>query len=447
VGESFYLLSLGCPKNSVDSEGMRQLLRQQGYTETDKPRQSDILIVNTCAFIAPAREESLAALRQLASHKRRHQLLIAAGCLPRRADIALEALVPRLDGVIGTQHWADIGTLVAELRARKRRGQRTACYSWEDARPQAGSLVAPFSRHAATGASAYIKIADGCDATCAFCTIPSIKGPQESKPPEIIVSEARQLVAQGIKEIVLIAQGTTAYGRDRGERDALPDLLEEILSAVPELTWLRVMYTYPQHITPRLIQAMADHEQVCHYLDMPLQHSHPAVLRRMRRSPDIGRVRGLVADLRDAMPDIALRTTFIVGYPGETEAEFGALLEFMREIAFDKVGVFTYSREEGTPAAKLPDQISEEIKQDRFHRAMVVQQAISEARNREQIGRTLDVLVEGQGDGLSVGRSYRDAPEIDGLVLVAGEVPVGQFVRARIVQAMEYDLVGEPVTS
>lgn len=441
--ERFYLLSLGCPKNSVDSEGMSQLLRRHGYTETAHPEEADILIVNTCGFIRPARQESVAALRELAAHKRRQQLLVAAGCLPEQGRHTLERLVPRLDGIIGTRHWTDIAAFLAALRARGGRSRSGACYAWEPAQSKADSLVATFPRRVVAGASAYIKIADGCDAACAFCTIPLIKGPQQSKPPAAIVAEARQLVAQGVREIILIAQDTTAYGRDLGMRDGLPDLIETILAAVPELTWLRLLYAYPQHITPRLIRLMAEREPICHYLDMPLQHSHPAVLRRMGRSPDMAGVRALIARLREAMPDIALRTTFIVGYPGETEAEFADLLAFLQEIAFDKVGVFPYSQEESTPAAALPDQVPEEIKQERYQRAMTLQQEISIARNREQIGRQMTVLIEGQGKGLSVGRSYRDAPEIDGLILVPGETATGEMVPVRITQALEYDLVGE----
>jgi ribosomal protein S12 methylthiotransferase len=259
------------------------------------------------------------------------------------------------------------------------------------------------------------------------------------------VTEAQQLVGRGAKEIILIAQDTTAYGGDRGERDALPTLMEAILTAAPGLQWLRLMYAYPQHVTPRLIEIMACHPRVCHYFDMPLQHGHPEVLRRMNRPHDVDEVRRLVADLREAMPDIALRTSFIVGYPGETEEEFSALLDFVAEMAFDRVGVFTYSPEAGTRAAELPSQMPTEVKEERYARLMELQQGISLARNQQAIGQVLEVLVEGQDEGLSVGRSYRDAPEIDGLVIVEGELPVGEMVPVRITGAMEYDLVGEPV--
>jgi len=443
VTRRFYILPLGCPKNVVDAEGIGQVLRARGYEQAARPENADLLIVNTCGFIASARDESIAALRDLAARKRRGQILIAAGCLPERDDVALNMLVPRLDGAIGTRHWTEIGALAEQLRAH--RGQRAPYVHWRAAHPETTSLVAPFPRVAAPGASAYIKIADGCDAPCAFCTIPSIKGPRVSKPAAQVVWEAQELVAQGVKEIILIAQDTTAYGRDLGQRDALPGLIEEILASVPALRWLRILYSYPQHITSRLVDVMAAREQVCHYLDMPLQHSHPEVLRRMRRSPDIAGVRHLIATLRQWIPDIALRTTFIVGYPGETEQEFAHLLDFMREIAFDKVGVFAYSPEAGTPAATMPGQVPDEVKEERFRRAMELQQGISLARNKAQVGRILPVLVEGQGDGLSVGRSYRDAPAIDGMVLVPGAVSPGEMISARIVQGLEYDLVGELV--
>jgi ribosomal protein S12 methylthiotransferase len=258
-----------------------------------------------------------------------------------------------------------------------------------------------------------------------------------------VTADAVELVRHGVQEIILIAQDTTAYGRDRGNRDGLPDLVEAILVAAPELRWLRLMYAYPGHISRRLIAAMAGDPRVCHYLDLPLQHAHPDVLRRMKRPADALLTRRLIADLRAALPDLALRTSLIVGYPGETEAEFQALLDFVGEIRFDRVGAFVYSPEEGTPAAALPNPVPEPVKAERRARLMSLQQGISLDSNRAQVGRTLAVLVEGQGDGLSVGRSYRDAPEIDGLVLLRDQVPIGEMVAARITGSMEYDLVGE----
>ena len=431
----YYLLSLGCCKNTVDSEGMSRLLQRAGYVPTEHPAAAGVLIVNTCGFIDIAKEESFGALRELAEAKRRGQLLIAAGCLSQRYGRQLVKQVPGLDGIIGTRRWMEITALVEALSSN---GDRPLVMIGDPPAPDIGTMP----RSVVQGASAYLKIADGCSASCSFCAIPMIKGPARSRPLEAIVGEAQQLAAQGVKEIILIAQDTTAYGRDRGQRDALPRLIEAILAAVPELPWLRLMYAYPQHITPRLIEIMAQHPQVCHYLDIPLQHAHPETLRRMNRPHGVEKVRHLIADLRQAMPDIALRTSFIVGYPGETEEEFEALLDFVEEIAFDRVGVFTYSQEEGTPAADLPGQVPDQVKEERSRRLMELQQSISLARNQQMIGCTLDVLVEGSGDGLSVGRSYRDAPEVDGLVLVKEELPLGEMVPVLITGAMEYDLIG-----
>lgn len=431
----YYLLSLGCCKNTVDSEGMSQLLQRAGYAPAEDSMAAEVLIVNTCAFIDIAKEESFAALRELVEAKTRGQLLIAAGCLSQRYGRELVKQIPGLDGIIGTRRWMEITALVEGLSSD---GKRPMVVIGESPVPAVDSM----SRSVVQGASAYLKIADGCSALCSFCAIPMIKGPSRSRPVEAIVGEARELVAQGVKEIVLIAQDTTAYGRDRGQRDALPGLIEAILKAAPELTWLRLMYSYPQHITPRLIQTMAQHPQVCHYLDIPLQHGHPETLRRMNRPHDADRVRRLIADLRQAMPGIALRTSFIVGYPGETEEEFEALLDCVEEMAFDRVGAFTYSREEGTDAAQLPHHIAQDVKEERYRRLMELQQGISLAKNRQMIGRSLDVLVEGSGDGLSTGRSYRDAPEIDGLVLVKEELPTGEMIPVLITGAMEYDLIG-----
>jgi len=433
----FHILTLGCPKNQVDSEGMAQLLTMAGHVEAESPEDADYIIVNTCGFIGTAREESLAALREMARHKQPRQMLIAAGCMAERYGIVLRRQVPELDGLVGTRRWTQIESLFDILGRRRQGGELVNLI-----REGNYSLVRSFPRSARLGVSAYLKIADGCSAPCAFCAIPMIKGPQRSKPQAEIIAEARQLAGLGVKEIVLIAQDTTSYGRDQGDLDALPTLIKEITMVAPDLPWLRIMYAYPQHITPRLIEVMARHPQVCHYLDMPLQHGHPDVLRRMGRPADTKRTLAIIEDLRAAMPDIALRTAFIVGYPGETEEEFRALLEFMERIAFDKVGIFIYSPEEGTRAATLADQIADEVKNERYERAMELQQRISLKVNKAQVGREMDVLVEGFGDGISVGRTYRDAPEIDGLVLVEGESPVGDIVAVRITGAMEYDLIG-----
>ena len=440
----YYLESLGCPKNLVDAHGMARLLKGMGHQPVENPTQAQVLIVNTCGFIEDARAESIEELRELAREKRGDQVLIAAGCLSQRWGQALAELVPGIDALLGTLRWAEIGPLIEEL-LDERSGQRQGAL----ARLGDPLLLTGDETHrvAPQGATAYLKIADGCSAPCAFCAIPLIKGPASSRPAKAIVADAAGLVGQGIKEIILIAQDTTAYGRDRGEGDALPGLVQAILEGVPQegLRWLRLMYAYPGHISPRLIEVMAGDPRVCHYLDLPLQHAHPGTLRRMKRPANVKRVRRLIGDLREAMPDMALRTSFIVGYPGETEQEFEALVRFVAESRFDRVGVFLYSEEEDTPAATLPDQVPEEVKADRYDRLMALQQEISLEKNQSQVGRTLEVLVEGHGDGLSVGRCYRDAPEIDGMVLLPGDLPVGEMMVARITGAMEYDLTGEVV--
>jgi len=438
----FYLVSLGCPKNLVDSEGIAALLQRAGLPPAASPERAEVLIVNTCGFIAPARAESLAALRELAAAKRPGQVLIAAGCYAERCPEELAQALPGIDGLIGTRRWPAIVGLVERLRAA--RGAQPLPLRAPCEANDAAQEIHGLPRAAVQDGSAYLKLADGCSRACAFCAIPLIKGPAVSRPPEAIIADARWLAQRGVQEIVLIAQDTTAYGQDLGLRDGLNGLLERLVQAVPEVPWLRLMYAFPGPAVERLDEAMARHPQLLRYLDLPLQHAHPDVLRRMRRPHDMDAVCRSLARLRAALPDIALRTTFLVGYPGETEAEFEALLEFVEESAFDHVGVFMYSHEAGTPAASLPDDVPVAVKEERRNRLMALQQPISLARNRLFVGRTLDVLIEGQDSGLSVGRSYRDAPEIDGLVLVQGVLPVGRIVPVRITSALEYDLIGEP---
>ncbi len=426
---------------------MSTLLTDAGYRATTNPAWADVLIVNTCGFLATAQEESIAALQELARRKRRDQVLIAAGCLAERnAQVILER-VPAVDGLLGTRRWAEIAGLVRQLRTSgerhgngRRRFARLALLGDPESPDEQ-----PTPRAAVQKASAYLKIADGCNAPCAFCTIPSFKGKLRSRPFAAVVAEAQALTAAGVKELIIVAQDTTDYGRDRGEPDSLPRLLHAIAERCPDLAWLRLMYAYPGHVSPALIETMATTPAILPYLDIPLQHGHPATLRRMRRPSNLEMVYRTIEQLRQAMPDICLRTTFIVGYPGETEAEFEGLLDFVRAIRFDRVGAFPFSPEPGTPAAALPDQVPEAIKQERWERLMAVQQPISLARNQAQIGRVLTVLVEGHDNGLTLARSYRDAPEIDGYVLIPGELPVGTLCDVRITGAMAYDLIGEPV--
>jgi ribosomal protein S12 methylthiotransferase len=442
----YYLLTLGCPKNQVDSEGMAMLLRGAGYRGTALPREADVLIVNTCGFLAAAEEESIAALQELAKAKRAGQMLVAAGCMAQRAGDRIAREVPGVDGLLGTRRWMEIVPFVRGLRGGvgQRRLGRYALLG-DPEHPLSG----PVPRPPVAAGSAYLKVSDGCDAPCAFCSIPVFKGGLRSRPPEAIAAEAAQLAAGGAREIILIGQDTSDYGRDLGQSDGLPDLMEAILQAAPELRWLRVMYAYPGRVSPRLIEIMATQPRVCRYLDIPLQHGHPAVLRRMRRPSSVERMLRTFEDLRAAMPDIALRSTFIVGFPGETEEEFAALLAFVEAIQFDKVGVFTFSPEPGTAAFDLPDPVAEQVKVERYERLMALQQRISLGRNQAQVGRTLEVLVEGNGQltgrkgPVSVARSYRDAPEVDGLVVIPGALPTGEMARVRITGALEYDLMGE----
>ncbi len=434
----YYLHSLGCPKNLVDSEAMAMLLERSGYRGVADPSEADVLIVNTCGFLQSAQKEALEALGALSSIKRPGQTLVAAGCMVERNPEKIESGVPGVDVLLGTYRWSELPRILSKLRDR-----RHAKYELlgEPDRLWKG----PFPRSRVVGGTAYLKISDGCNANCAFCSIPSFKGRLKSRPMPDIVREAMELVGLGAKEIVLVAQDTTDYGRDLGMSDGLARLVEAILEAVPELRWLRIMYAYPSHVTPALIETMARHDQVCHYLDIPLQHGHPEVLKRMRRPNRIDDVLFTIGSLREAMPDIALRSTFIVGFPGETEEEFSALLEFLEEIKFDHVGAFEFSPEPGTPAAEMPDQVPEEVKHERYGRLMELQRKISAERNAAQVGREMAVLVEGADEEGSFGRTYRDAPEIDGLVYLNKTIAAGTMVRAKVLDSSEYDLYGEVV--
>jgi len=435
---TYHIVSLGCAKNTVDSESMAQLFNRSGHRTTDDPAEAAVLIVNTCGFIGPAKEESLQVLRELAAEKRDGQLLIAAGCLTQRFGVEVARQVPGIDGILGTRRWMDIVDVVQTLRDG---AHPEPLYHLPDV-PTVGRDDAGTQRMSVQGGSAYIKIADGCRRTCAFCAIPLIKGRAVSRPIEAILGEARVLAGMGVHEIILIAQDTTDYGRDLGMKDGLPHLLEELVAAVPAVDWIRVLYAFPGYVTDRLIEVMAGHQQVLPYLDMPLQHAHPDTLRRMSRPANVDWVHRPLEKVRSAMPEVALRTTFIVGYPGETESEYQSLLDFVEEIRFDRVGAFQFSFEPGTPGEPLGDPIPAAVKQERWEALMALQQGISLERNQKFVGTTLDVLVEGQGDGISVGRSYRDAPEIDGLVIVEDEVQVGDMVPVQITGAMAYDVTG-----
>jgi ribosomal protein S12 methylthiotransferase len=436
--KSFHLISLGCAKNTVDSASMAQILGNAGYTSTDKPSKAKVLIVNTCGFIGPAKEESFDVLQELAGKKQVGQILIAAGCLTQRYGAEVAQRVKGIDGILGTRRWMDILDVVEELRSGK---HPQPLYHLPDV-ATVGTDEKNVLRAGIDGHSAFIKIADGCRRPCAFCAIPLIKGPAVSRPMEAILGEARQLAEMDIHEINLIAQDTTDYGYDLGLKDGLALLLENMTRAVPEIDWIRIMYAYPGYVTDRLIEVMANSPQIVHYLDIPLQHAHPDTLRRMKRPANMKWVYRTLEKMRAAMPDLAIRTTFIVGYPGESESEFQTLLDFVQEIRFDRVGTFLFSFEPGTASECLGDPVAPQVKQERYDRLMTLQQKISLERNLSFMGKTLDVLFEGAGDGLSVGRSYRDAPEIDGLVIVEGQAPLGELSPVRITGALDYDLSG-----
>jgi ribosomal protein S12 methylthiotransferase len=420
---------------------MASLLRDSGYEASAQPDDADVLIVNTCGFIGPAKEESLSELRRLSDRKRPGQLLIAAGCLTQRYGAQVVEQVPGIDGLLGTRRWMDIVHVVQALQKIR---HHEPLYHLPDA-PTVGTDEGGVLRTAVQGASAYLKIADGCRRPCAFCAIPMIKGTAVSRPVESILKEARHLAHSGVREINLIAQDTTDYGHDLGIKDGLAKLLGKLVEEVPDVDWIRVLYAYPGYVTEKLIEVMADAPQVVPYLDIPLQHADRQVLKAMRRPANLDWVHRTIENMRSTMPDLALRTTFIVGYPGETEESFQRLLGFVREIRFDRVGVFTFSFEPGTSSEPLGDPIPEQVKQNRRERLMALQQGISLEKNQALVGRELDVLIEGVGDGVSVGRTYRDAPEIDGMVIVEGEAPVGGMIPARITGAMHYDLSAAPI--
>jgi ribosomal protein S12 methylthiotransferase len=440
VKETYHLISLGCPKNLVDSESMAQLMNRQGLLPAETPENAEYLIVNTCGFLKAAREEAIAVMTDLASEKMPWQKLIAAGCMTELHRQEILDAVPNVDGMIGTRRWMDIMDVIHETEDQ----HNEIPYTHFPSTPTVGRDEKGTNRAAVQGGSAYLKIADGCQRGCAYCLIPLIKGNLVSRPIEKIVDDAKVLQDLGTKEIVLIAQDITDYGHDLGLQDGLTTLLETLLKAVPEVPWIRLMYTFPGFTTNSLVDLMASEEQILPYLDIPLQHADPKVLKAMRRPTNILSVRERLAEIRSAIPEIALRSTFIVGYPGEDEAAFQNLVTFVQNMRFDHVGVFTYSFEPGTPAEPLGDPIPEHMKIERMEKLMQMQAEISLERNQRFIGKTLEVLVEGvdEENNISIGRTYRDAPEVDGLVVIEGIAPIGELVRVNIHSAITHDLIG-----
>jgi ribosomal protein S12 methylthiotransferase len=441
----FHLVTLGCAKNTVDAEAMEQLLLAAGHQRAPNAETADLLIVNTCGFIESAKQESVDTLLELGERKRPGQRLIATGCLVERYASELAAELPTIDAFVGARNWSALPAVAAQLDEVR---SPSSSLGLVELAP-AGTLDLEMPPRRANGPSAYVKISDGCDQRCAFCAIPFMKGNHRSKPMPLVLREIGQLLEQGVREVVLVGQDTTRYGRDVGTRDGLAELLERVTDTYPELPWVRVMYAYPRHLTEHLLQVMAERPQVLPYVDMPLQHTHPWTLARMRRPHrDTDE---LIAWMRARVPGLILRTTFIVGFPGETDEEFEHLVASVRRLRFSRVGVFTYSDEEGTAAHAMAEHVPEATRRRRRRRLMAAAREVTIEDNRALVGQELDVLVEGRpedGSGWFAGRSYRDAPEVDGLVLIkADSLPVGELVRVRVEQALTYDLLATPVAA
>jgi ribosomal protein S12 methylthiotransferase len=443
-------ISLGCPKNLVDSEVMMGELAREGYEITRDASEADTLVVNTCGFIDAAKKESIDAILEAARLKSEGKCtrLVVAGCLVERYRDELRAEIPEVDAFIGTSQVSDI-TKVADEKVNTRSlpvlplGNQTATYLYDDSTPRVLATPSHF---------AYVKIAEGCDRPCAFCFIPQMRGHFRSRRFGSVVAEAKRLAEQGVKELILVAQDSSRYGEDLGEQDALAALMRE-LSQLESVEWVRVMYTYPTHISDAFLDVLATEPKAVKYLDMPLQHASQNVLKLMKRGGNRASLERLIARVRERVPGIAVRTTFIAGFPGETEEDFAELLAFVRNVEFDRVGVFTYSDEEGTPAYDLPDKVDAKVARKRRDRLMREQSRISLRRNRARVGRTVRVLFEGASDETDLlwqGRMETQAPEIDGCVLIndapEGCAPEpGDFVNVLITEAQQYDLVGRIV--
>ncbi|MEW6522104.1 MAG: 30S ribosomal protein S12 methylthiotransferase RimO [Bacillota bacterium] len=431
------MIALGCAKNLVDSERMLGVLRAAGFEITRDSNRADVLIVNTCGFIGPAKEESIKAVLDAARAKEfgACRALVVTGCLSERYRDELWQELPEVDAMGGTGAAAGIVDLVREAMAGTRPRHFEGCDISElDRLPRV--LATPAH-------TAYLRIAEGCDNRCAYCVIPTIRGPLRSRSLGDVLEEAQRLVASGVKELVLIAQDTTAYGHDRRERQGLDVLIRELGQV--DANWVRVMYAHPAHLDEKIIAAMAASPNCCAYLDLPLQHASPSVLARMGRPP-LEVSLGTISRLREAIPAIALRSTFMVGFPGETEADVQLLLGFLEEMAFDHVGVFVYSLEDDTPAATMTPLVDEKEAVSRRDRAMSLQQSIARRNNAGRVGSIITVLVDRSGRSRSYGRGEHQAPEVDGQVIIRGKaVPAGELVRVRITGAGAYDLKGELV--
>ena len=433
-------ISLGCDKNLVDTEVMLGLLASRGYEMTDDETEADIIVINTCCFIHDAKEESIQNILEMAEYKKEGKVkaLIVTGCLAERYRQEILDEIPEVDEVLGTTAYDRILDAVDAALA----GEHSVMLADIDALP-----LPDTKRLVTTGGHfAYLKIAEGCDKHCTYCIIPKIRGNYRSVPMERLIREAEELAAQGVKELILVAQETTLYGKDLYGEKSLHRLVRE-LCRISGLQWIRILYCYPEEITDELIQVMKEEKKVCHYLDLPIQHASDAVLKRMGRRTTEQELIEIIGKLRREIPDICLRTTLITGFPGETEEQHEELIEFVDKMEFDRLGVFTYSPEEGTPAEKMPDQIDEEVKEERQAELMELQQEIAFDNAERMVGREVLVMIEGKvaDENAYVGRTYRDAPNVDGLIFINTdeELLSGDFARVKVTGALDYDLIGE----
>ena len=438
-----YFESLGCDKNLVDSEVMLGLLRKEGYDFTDDEREAELIIVNTCAFIGDAKKESIDTILRLAACKEgRCRALIVTGCLAERYKDEILKELPEIDAVLGTASYDHICEVADRVMQAGPEAETPSVFEDKSRQVPAGLP------RILTGGGyyAFLKIAEGCDKYCSYCAIPFVRGHYRSVPLEALRSEAAQLAAKGVRELILVAQETTLYGTDLYGRKALPELIRS-LAAVPGIAWIRLLYGYPEELTEELIDVMAEEPKFCHYLDLPIQHASDAVLKRMGRRTSQAELRERIARLRERIPDIALRTTLMTGFPGETEEDHAENLRFVQEMRFDRLGCFAYSREEGTAAYRMPGQVPQRVKEKRRREIMQAQQRIAFETAQEMKGRELTVLVEGQlaGEGTYVARTYRDAPEVDGLLFFDSPAVwlSGDLVKVRVTGARGYDLYGE----
>ncbi len=435
-----FFASLGCDKNLVDAEGMLGYFLKAGFEYTENEMEADVIFVNTCCFINDAKEESIQTILDLAACKEQGKckVLAASGCLAQRYQDEIMELIPELDGIIGINDCDKAVELVNSLLEGK---VHQKMISQEDQPVHCTDRILTTGGH-----YAYLKIAEGCDKHCTYCVIPSVRGRYRSIPMEELTVQAEKLAAQGVKELILVAQETTLYGMDLYGEKRLPELLRQ-LAKVEGIRWIRLLYCYPEEITEELLQVMASEPKICHYLDIPIQHGSDRILKRMGRRTDQASLKEKIAAIRKAMPDCALRTTLITGFPGETQEDHEINMAFIDEMEFDRLGVFTYSQEENTPAAAMPDQIEDEVKQDRRDELMELQQEIAFEKSEAMVGRELIVMVEGKvaDEHAYVSRTYMDAPGVDGYLFIqTPEVLMsGDFARVRVTGALEYDLIGE----